>query len=621
MAHHGLHSRRVYRFAGLLLSSLFIGAEAAAAKNCSVVPTAIPFTNVTVLFAPDRSAAHRSMAWVAGSQNVALGMQVGTTLNSSFMPESSVCTANIDRGCVFWRGGIFDLQSSKSWRYEDRTEGYNASRRNAGWDYLNEAQYAGSDPISAFPRGWDNFQIQLYNGDKMELDGYPMVAIDNGSFPFGQGMIGLASDSSFLEVLVEKNQSPSRSWSLDYGLSSVENFAPGELVIGGYNRQKAAADDFEDFEVFKDKSKPCPLQVQVNKINWGTADLMADQEPFMACIEPAYWTTIMPITVRENFNRTMLTGGNVSFVDSTWEYLLYNNSDPTQLPAGDIYIELSTGFNVTIPRTEWIFPATTVNLTEGRWDIIPDRIQTTIGNAGFAKDVEPKLPFLGAPFLSQVYLRVDYESNRFGLAHIKRDDAAGNPSLVRLGCDSYDGPNDGPLTTPSSSPTAQPSSSGGSNTGAIAGGVVGGLAGLAIIGIAALCFIRRRKKAAPVDNAAGQGMVYDQNKDQTTPNMAQYNSQNYEDPPAFSPTGTPAPYSPVGSPVYLAAGGVPRRPLPGQQYPGYYDNQGGYTEQAAELGGSDIVAASELSGRPRSTGYGQFAEGNMDDPAMGTGKR
>jgi LPXTG-motif cell wall-anchored protein len=220
-----------------------------------------------------------------------------------------------------------------------------------------------------------------------------------------------------------------------------------------------------------------------------------------------------------------------------------------------------------------------------------------------------------------VYLRVDYESNRFGLAHIKRDDPAGNPSLVRLGCDSYDGPNDGPLTTPSSSPTAQPSSSGGSNTGAIAGGVVGGLAGLAIIGIAALCFIRRRKKAAPVDNAAGQGMVYDQNKDQTTPNMAQYNSQNYEDPPAFSPTGTPAPYSPVGSPVYLAAGGVPRRPLPGQQYPGYYDNQGGYTEQAAELGGSDIVAASELSGRPRSTGYGQFAEGNMDDPAMGTGKR
>lgn len=78
-----------------------------------------------------------------GSQNVALGMQVGTTLNSSFMPESSVCTTTIDRGCVFWRGGIFDLQSSTSWRYEDRTEGYNASRKNSGWDYLNEAQYKG----------------------------------------------------------------------------------------------------------------------------------------------------------------------------------------------------------------------------------------------------------------------------------------------------------------------------------------------------------------------------------------------------------------------------------------------------------------------------------------------
>lgn len=223
-----------------------------------------------------------------------------------------------------------------------------------------------------------------------------------------------------------------------------------------------------------------------------------------------------------------------------------------------------------------------------------------------------------------MYLRVDYETNKFGLAHVKRDEAAGKPSLVRLGCDEYEGPDDGTSTaTSSTTPTAEPSSSGGSNTGAIAGGVVGGLAGLAIIGIAALCFIRRRKQAAaaPVDDAAHQGVVYDQNKDQTTPGMAQYNPQNYEDPPAFSPTGTPAPYSPVGSPVYHAAGGVPRRPLPGQQYPGYYDNQGGYTEHAAELGGSDIVAASELSGRPRSTGYGQFAEGNMDDPAMGTGKR
>lgn len=94
-------------------------------------------------------------------------------------------------------------------------------------------------------------------------------------------------------------------------------------------------------------------------------------EPFMACIEPAYWTTIMPITVRSNFNRTMLTGGNVSYVNTTWEYILYDNSDPTQLPTGDIYIELSTGFNITIPRSEWIFPATAVNLTEGRWDIIP----------------------------------------------------------------------------------------------------------------------------------------------------------------------------------------------------------------------------------------------------------
>lgn len=88
-------------------------------------------------------------------------------------------------------------------------------------------------------------------------------------------MLGLASASIFLNQTVSAGVSPSRSWAFDYGLTAKN--VPGELVIGGYNPNKATFDKFTNFTIFPDKSKPCPLQVNVKGFKWGNVDLMNGQ--------------------------------------------------------------------------------------------------------------------------------------------------------------------------------------------------------------------------------------------------------------------------------------------------------------------------------------------------------
>lgn len=68
-------------------------------------------------------------------------MQLGTTLNSTFLPDAKVCTTTIDRACVAWRGGLFNTSSSDSWVKDIGATAYNGSVLNAGWDYLNVDGY------------------------------------------------------------------------------------------------------------------------------------------------------------------------------------------------------------------------------------------------------------------------------------------------------------------------------------------------------------------------------------------------------------------------------------------------------------------------------------------------
>lgn len=245
--------------------------------------------------------------------------------------------------------------------------------------------------------------------------------------------------------------------------------------------------------------------------------------------------------------------------------------------------------------------------------------------------MEPKIPFLGAPFLSVVYLAVDYEKNIFSLAPTKEvqdPNAQTPPDLVRLGCEGWE---NATVITPTPEPA--------SKVPAIVGGAVGGVVGLVAMIGAVLCFMRRRKnQETPSETAMiarGPG-VPDQTKEQNEIQMMGFNQHPYDAPPAFSPTSTPAPYTPTSSPGPYTPINLttvpPRRPLPGQ-YPNlnsppmqheFYGQRSQHvpsfsvTSGPAELKGTEI--ASELSCRPNSEAFSRaFSDGNFDDTSVISG--
>jgi hypothetical protein len=196
--------------------------------------------------------------------------------------------------------------------------------------------------------------------------------IDDPSFPFGAGMIGLASDSRFLEIAVAAGVSPSHTWALDYGTTG--SYSPGELVVGGYNSEKAKPEDFRNYTISTDPSIPCPLQVDVKSIKLG--NLKLNMNSFPACIEPSMWTMILPLEVQKNFNNTVLYGSDIEFIRTTWEYTYYRSSSG-DFPKENISIELKDGLIVTIPNNE-VFDAAKNISSIGGWEFIKSRFRTAL---------------------------------------------------------------------------------------------------------------------------------------------------------------------------------------------------------------------------------------------------
>lgn len=132
------------------------------------------------------------------------------------------------------------------------------------------------------------------------------------------------------------------------------------------------------------------------------------------------------------------------------------------------------------------------------------------------------MPSLGAPFLSQVYVAVDYENGVFSLAKTKRGQSQVLP-LRTLGC---------------SAQGASAATSPSKNTGRIVGGAVGGALGavVAVAGLLYFFYFRKRNPAEPVPPGATQQASYD-NK----PAMSDYNSLSSPYGTYTSSPGSPPP--------------------------------------------------------------------------------
>lgn len=226
-------------------------------------------------------------------------------------------------------------------------------------------------------------------------------------------------------------------------------------------------------------------------------------------------------------------------------------------------------------------------------------IQVNSGTAGSPPNTEPKLPSLGGPFLSQVYIAVDYENGVFSLAKTKRDQSQALP-LRTLGCSAQDA---GAAPSPSS---------GSNNTGKIVGGAVGGALG-AVVVVGLLYFFLFRKRTPPEpEHAEGTQQASEDNKtgmSDYNPMLSPYGtyaSSSGPPPPPESVAGSMgSPYSYQHSTLHPTGGSASTRhwaaspDLPPQQLAATATERG----ERAELGAESPVAAT-FAGKTPSTNDG-----------------
>jgi hypothetical protein len=262
------------------------------------------------------------------------------------------------------------------------------------------------------------------------------------------------------------------------------------LVVGGYD--KARIDPESEFTRFPvgqwSLEYACPLQVTITNLTFADQPLMNASQEIHACIEPSAQRFFLPPGVAHSFAE--ITGQNSTLYPEGMHYNVSNR------PVGDLRIQLSNGYESTIPNDELFAPLRGSD-KNGRYAIVNDTVlEAFIGDTREENPDEVKNT-IGAIFLTFNYLMVDYEKGEFNLAKAVTagtDEVPPDPSTV---CTPAGG-----SPTPSSAAIPSPKSS---NTGAIAGGVVGGVLGLAVLVLVGFVLYKRMRRRREEKGKAGAG--------------------------------------------------------------------------------------------------------------------
>ena len=281
--------------------------------------------------------------------------------------------------------------------------------------------------------------------------------------------LGLGINSSVISSFLEAGVIPSTEMGLFLGSRSVQQPTVGELVIGGYNSAKVNG-TFYNFTMERFLDRPCPLQVllqnvQVSNSEGELTSIIDSGSRIPACINPvenAFQFTQSMFNAWSNATQhpsNPPADGSANFTDQIYPL----SNEPL---INELIVTLEGGYSVTIPHFELVTPQLGDN-AQGLFSVInSSRLEAAVTSNGGRFD----FPILGGVFLSQNYLRIDYEQGMFSLAHAAT----------------------GPVTNESIVSTCAVSSSKSSiSKGAIIGAVVSGVAALCLVA-AAFFFISRR---------------------------------------------------------------------------------------------------------------------------------
>ncbi|KAI1446307.1 acid protease [Annulohypoxylon stygium] len=476
-----------HQYTSILLNVIFF-ASIIASDSCSPNPIAIRIGNITL-------ANHQ----VARGAEIDIGDPPQSFAFLPQWPHNTSLVYGIDGHCIFkrdaptndgcttLRGGAYDAFASKT-----RQMAYSAE----------------------FPREDAPFPQTTLVTDRMKLN----ENLTLEEFPFGvalndwgaegyhpMALLGLGTNSSFLNTLQESGKIASRTWSFFWGRSTgpPTSQTDGSLVIGGYDRAKISSAG-RHVERLQDSTSPCSTQMIVTitdmVLNFpnGTDSSIFPKSlstALTACIVPDYpvLMTLPSDPFMDNFFQ--LTDAAQNHERSFGiNYYSFQYSANEKRYDGDLTIKFQSGLSVRVANDQLVVPDININPMTG--ELLANYTNPDLVINGLQNISSNDMPQIGRQFLSAAYLMVNQDSKQFSLW-------AANPTpgqeLVAVDTDGND------MTTicesgvstigESSSPTPVPSPESTSHTsaGKIAGAVIGSVSGLAILGALILWWIKKRK--------------------------------------------------------------------------------------------------------------------------------
>jgi hypothetical protein len=295
----------------------------------------------------------------------------------------------------------------------------------------------------------------------------------------GIGVLGIGSNSTFVNTLVASGAAPANSWGLWVGSRSVWDPVDGLMVIGGFDtaRINGQSQTFESFNTCFMCTVVADLTYEHS--NGSKLSLFTNRsEILQIALQPFSHTLSLPQDIYDNFQHA--TG---AVYDPSQASLIYNTTEP---PRGNLSVTFANGYTTVIPWTELFTPPRQFS-SSGVYSITNDSILL----AEVSNDTDPSfVANFGLPFLTMNYLTVNASNETlpsFSLAPAYRNSLyQGEGTSIQKFCTGS-----GPRSSHKNHPKE------------IAGAVVGGVLGIALI-LLALYFWRRRKvkaqrRAQPVD--------------------------------------------------------------------------------------------------------------------------
>ena len=209
----------------------------------------------------------------------------GRYFNDTWIYNSSttLCDWSTSDGCVSYRGGLYDVQSSS-------TSSSAADVYAAGGDPRDEQPIIIQDsPFSA----WVNDDLLV---EDTTLEGFPIGMPGTSLYPGydNQNNLGMGPNSTILNALLAAKKIASRSFSFWWGLQGATPGAQmdGHIVFGGYDAAKVLAPNITMAMTPPSLACHSSMFVMISDVSLGfpngTKASLTSPNSIVACILPHY---------------------------------------------------------------------------------------------------------------------------------------------------------------------------------------------------------------------------------------------------------------------------------------------------------------------------------------------